>query len=357
MIRNPALVLEEGIVNPQYNNFDFIRLIAALLVILTHCFELFPGKVDPIFECTNHLLGGSFTGLCTFFFLSGILVTQSLRKSISWKNFLWRRFLRIYPAAWLCILSCAFILGPLVTTEKPGNYFFNRDFYKFLANCFLIRIHYSLPGVFEHSTNGPAIIGPFWSICLELKLYIGLFAVWLIGIPRKKALLFLAVLIAILFNLLFFTESKKIVARFFIHPFNPYSYTILTPLFLLGVLCNLYQHKIIVRSSWKWILISLFVISAYFHFFILTVFIILPSFILYLGTQPIGWVKKITPRADFSYGIYVFGQPVIRIVEIYLRPANVWICFSLSVIISVLLAMVSWYLVERKMKQLKWLVK
>src|SRR5215470_4954746 len=126
---NTGIALKERIENDQLNNFRLIRLIAALLVVETHSHILKERQIDVIPYETFRF---TFLGLPSFFFLSGLLVSQSLFKSSSWKNFLWKRVLRVYPAACLAVLCCALLMGPLVTEYDLKDYFSSPVLYRYL---------------------------------------------------------------------------------------------------------------------------------------------------------------------------------------------------------------------------------
>ena len=135
--------------------------------------------------------------------------------------------------------------------------------------------------------------------------------------------------------------------------FNPFSYTVLTPLFLAGVLCNLYKDKIRIAGYWIWILLVLLLICTCFRWLTLTTFILIPAFILYLATHGTRWMKKITPRADLSYGIYIWGGLAGRIVEVYIRPVSNLTNFLWTLLLVIPLATLSWYGLEKRMLSLK----
>jgi peptidoglycan/LPS O-acetylase OafA/YrhL len=354
-IKNPvppvtSVLLSKSLLQQENNNFNLIRLAAALLVLVTHSFEL---TEDPIAFLTGGLLTGAYLGVCTFFFLSGLLVTQSLRRSTSWRNFLWHRFLRLYPAATLVVLLCAFLVGPIATTLNLKNYFSHPDFYNFLSSICLFRIHFTLPGVWEHARGGPALISPFWTIALELKLYVGLLIVYWLKIPGKRILAPSFVSIAFLFNLFFLTRTRSLFAGLTPVSFNPFSYTLLTPLFITGVLCNLYREKIRISRYWIGPLMVLLLMGVYFQLLQVTTFIVIPAFILYLATHGMRWMKKVTPRADLSYGIYLFGGPVGRMVFIYAQPGNDGLNLLLNLLAVLPLAYLSWYGLEKRMLSFK----
>jgi peptidoglycan/LPS O-acetylase OafA/YrhL len=75
----------------RYNpSLDGLRAVAILLVLIAHSFiKIFPG---------------GWVGVDVFFVLSGYLITSILSRElaqtgrIDWRNFYWRRFLRLTPA-------------------------------------------------------------------------------------------------------------------------------------------------------------------------------------------------------------------------------------------------------------------
>lgn len=345
--------LREYIEDPARNNFNFIRLIASLLVLLTHCFVFYPSRRDPVSVLSNNLFTGAWLGVCSFFFLSGLLVTQSIRQGSSIKKFAVRRFLRIYPPAWLVIFLCAFVLGPLLTTWKLSFYLQNADFHHFLLNIFLVRIQYTLPGVWEHSPAGPGLTSSFWSLCLEVKLYALLAFVYALKIPGRRVLGIWLLFAIFLFDLFFLNQTKAIFSRIGLSAGNPLDYTLIAPLFGIGVLCNVCQDQIIITKNWLGAILVLSGIFFYYSLLVPATFILIPIVILYIGTKGVKWIKKITPKADLSYGIYLFGVPVGKGVFIYFHPENAWIYFLMSAAAITLFAVLSWYGLERKLRALK----
>src|SRR5579862_815986 len=112
----------------RQNNFDALRLIAATSVIFSHAFLLGEGTQDP--EPLMRLTGGQtilgVVGVFVFFTISGFLVTQSFETTGSPLVFLAKRGLRIFPGLLLCLLVCAFVIGPLVTSLPVSDYLARR---------------------------------------------------------------------------------------------------------------------------------------------------------------------------------------------------------------------------------------
>jgi len=92
-----------------------MRLLMALSVALSHSFTL-AGHHDPLLPNA----GFGSLGVVGFFALSGFLVTGSALRLGDRPRFLWHRFLRIYPAYWVCLLVTAFGFG-LAFGGTPGQ--------------------------------------------------------------------------------------------------------------------------------------------------------------------------------------------------------------------------------------------
>jgi len=103
--------LSEGLANDwRVNNFDLLRLLAALQVAVVHGM----GVLKPTGYCA-HLLGAGldrFPGVPIFFVISGVLISKSYERSDSLRDYLRNRCLRIFPGLWIClVVSVAVILA------------------------------------------------------------------------------------------------------------------------------------------------------------------------------------------------------------------------------------------------------
>ncbi|MES2796182.1 MAG: acyltransferase family protein, partial [Bacteroidota bacterium] len=106
---------------PRQNNFDLIRLFAALQVLVYHLLNHF--KVLDIIPFLPEVLN-QFPGVPIFFFISGFLITSSYNNPNSTlKTYFKNRFLRIYPALWVCLLFTIILLF-LFNEIEWGNFSF-----------------------------------------------------------------------------------------------------------------------------------------------------------------------------------------------------------------------------------------
>jgi hypothetical protein len=89
----------------RHNNFDLLRLIAAVSVIFSHAFLLAENSQDhdPLMMLTGGQTVLGVVGVFVSFTISGYLVTQSFDTTGSPLVFLAKRALRVFPGS-----SCAF---------------------------------------------------------------------------------------------------------------------------------------------------------------------------------------------------------------------------------------------------------
>ena len=345
---NKGQPLSDHLRHRQQNNFNLIRLAAAILVILAHCC----GNDDPLFKLSSGNLRSGTLGIRIFFFLSGLLVSRSLDQSPSRLNFVWKRILRLYPAAIVAVVLTACVMGPLVTTLDLYAYFRHPLFYQYLRTCLLVRIYYELPGVFEQSPLGPAINPSLWTLSLELKLYAGLM---LAGyIKNKKIYIALIVSLVVLLataGLYLYSAKSPGMIDFRRHFRLPYCD--LSVLFLLGILSNRFSQHIIISDRWLLLVLPACYLLIAVPFFCRTgSLILLPPVLLYLATCRHRWIAKLTPRPDLSYGMYIFAFPIEQLEINYLHLSSPVAIFFLDIVLTLPLALGSWYWVESK--ALKW---
>ena len=164
----------EACVDGGRDNILLLRLGAALLVVLGHSFVLvgdLRAANDPV-----HLLlprtHAHLVGVALFFTISGFLITLSYQRKPDVRRFLRARFLRLWPALAVVVALTAFVLGPLVTTLTPRDYFASTDGGSaavdyFGRNLALFNLSQTLPGVFASNPIPRIINGSLWTIPYE----------------------------------------------------------------------------------------------------------------------------------------------------------------------------------------------
>ena len=107
-------MLLNQILNSKNNNFDLLRLLAALLVIYGHASGLVhvPNLVNSDFVAS--LLQFDYSGSLAvkfFFMLSGLLVTTSFIAKPQVGEFIIKRAARILPGLFVCLCISVFIVA------------------------------------------------------------------------------------------------------------------------------------------------------------------------------------------------------------------------------------------------------
>ena len=176
------------------NNFDFIRFVAAAMVIFSHTYAVLKdNSSEPLSGATGFITFGSLA-VEIFFIVSGYLVCKSLLMRSSPLAFVEARILRIFPALIICCASCTLVLGPILTRLPLGEYFGAAQTWHYLFdNATLLKLQWFLPGVFEHNPLPGVVNGSLWTLPTEFKMYLALLAAGLIVLPfpsqRERVLL------------------------------------------------------------------------------------------------------------------------------------------------------------------------
>ena len=343
------------------NNFDFIRLFAAILVIITHSYTLKGSSdVDILFKLTSGSIQFSHLGVAIFFVISGYLITQSSISSPSWRSYLWKRILRLLPGLFVVLILCVFVLGPIFSSLPIRDYFSNGETSKFLLSVFIYFKNYSLPGVFE---NNPvdAVNGSLWTLAYEFTLYIFVMIAGLIGLVKKRNVL-------LLIWVLFLGIRIFLGNRFFWFSYaSPYTFGLNIQYlfewsfyFLSGMLFYLYRDKkivdvrILVCTLLAYIIFALWKQTEVLN---ILNYMLIPFLIMYLSFLP-SKVSHISKFGDFSYGIYIYAFPVQQtIIYVFDNRISVAPLILMSVLITLPLAILSWHLIEKKALKLKHLIK
>jgi peptidoglycan/LPS O-acetylase OafA/YrhL len=343
------------------NNFDFIRLIAAVLVIISHSI-VFLGinQEDILGKFSRGTISFSHLGVATFFIISGYLITQSALHSTSWKSFLWKRVLRLIPGLLIVLLLCAFILGPIVTSEPLNYYFSNKETYHFLLSVFLYVQKYSLPGVFENNPIN-AVNGSLWTIAYEFTLYILVMFGFLFGIMKKRNLVLCLWIVFLSFRIYignkFFWYGYASPITLNLNMMYVFEWSFY---FLSGMLVFLYRDLNIIKLKILIILFCSYILAASLNqkeiLYILN-YIFVPYLVFYLSFIP-GRLNAFGKFGDFSYGFYIYAFPLQQAL-IYILGLDIHL--NLFVLLSIFatfpFAVASLFLIEKKSMKYKNIIK
>lgn len=155
--------------NPRLtrNNFDLLRLLFAVTVLLVHSYGLSGFRQLSIF--TDFL--SSTVAVKAFFVVSGFLIFMSYERSSSIASYAKKRFRRIYPAYFTVVMLCA--IGLIIVSSKSAGDYFSFDWIKYIYTnlAFLNFLQPTLPGVFD-SNKISAVNGALWTLKIEAMFYL-----------------------------------------------------------------------------------------------------------------------------------------------------------------------------------------
>ncbi len=334
------------------NNYDFLRLFAALCIIYTHSYGLVSKyKEEPLVRLTNNRLDFAFLGLSIFFSISGYLITKSALNSPSFKNYIWKRFLRIQPMLILVCFLSVFLLGPIFSTLPFKEYFSNIGTYTYFRNIMpLFGIQFTLPQVFTNNIAENGVNGSLWTLIIEERLYLLIGILFLFKNYSKHFMLGLILTLNILYFLHFIVFDGSLIK------------------YLNGG--NVFYALIFLNSSAYYLLKTPFLklsISYLFYTFLISVlivsFYVIPEkpiqvLLIPLLVLAFAHLKGITNNTgqygDFTYGIYAFSFPIQQMLISYSLDNNIpGRIFFLTLIITFPIAILTWHLIEKRMVEYK----
>ncbi len=317
-----------------------------------------------------------FPGVPIFFFISGFLITssvQSIRSRGSFK-YVMNRVFRIYPGLAINILLLELFMligGDLsfshISLSEYTNYLllYITTASKYISSMLLgIKEPYYYHAFFS---NYPS--GVLWTLTVELTFY---FLLPLIILPFKNRKV-LTFIIAIIIGCSFYYSSVYMIHSEVITK-RPYYLVSITAfpylwIFLAGSLFKLYWKEIKVLFEKKfiyWVIVYSFVVwllHTFFHIGIWLPYKYQPNWItlfriLLMITVVISFSYSFTNLSkyirdfDASYGVYLYHMLIVGIlISMHAKPSlTTWFVL---ISMSLLAAVLSYYIVEKKGMQLK----
>jgi peptidoglycan/LPS O-acetylase OafA/YrhL len=345
-------------INRHSNNFDFLRLVGALLVIFFTTYGVMGAYIwDPLFRLSHGAFTTGSLGVIIFFIISGYLITMSWDKRRSITRFLWARFLRLVPALAGVALFTIFIIGPLTTNQNLWEYFTSRATWGYLSIITVFFPSYSLPGVFINNP-GSLVNGALWSLPVESTMYLVILAIGVLGILYRKYLVTLFTLLVLGAYLYINVHTVHMILPVMQHDILDQlklsSQVVVYPMyFMVGSLYYLNRQKI--KFDMRLVLLASIAWPLSFWSYdllLLTSFICIPYVVLGLAFSSIPLIKGIGKKADISYGLYIFHYPVQQTLINFISLDSLTLLI-LTLLITVPLAWLSWHLIESKALSLK----
>lgn len=335
----------------RQNNFDFLRVVFALSVIISHAFPLYglPITDDWLYKATG-TVEFSDLGLGGFFCISGYLVSQSASRSPGYRNFIWKRVLRIFPGLIVMTLLTALISGAVAVGS--WSYYGNLSVYSYiLRDILLFNIQYTIPGVFESNPTPGIINGSLWTIPYEFLFYLLFFVFFINARITKLVKLGCVALFPLLFairlrypDMGYHLPGTTIIANLTVH---------FALWFIAGMLLSFsyeywkkYKRQIAAVSFAM--LLLLFTHMMPFQ----ALYIIFPVFVLSFGTMRSPIISRLDKIGDPSYGIYIYGYVIQQSLIYFFSPDFAGFLIA-SLLLSIAFGYASWYGIEKRALRMK----
>ena len=333
--------------DPRHNALNFLRLCFAVLVIFSHSFVL--GGYRPEILWGHGTLGD--IAVDAFFALSGFLIAASaVRNNVV--RYLWQRFLRIFPAFWVCLFSTAAVAGAIgwlaegnslssywTAVAGPRHY---------IAADWLLTMHtYTIAGTPTHVPYPLAWDGSFWTLRYEFYCYLVVAALAVTTLVRRRLLVL--VLWAMSWTVALGLAFSGVQTP---HPTFHHELVRFIPIFFAGAVVWLFRDKIPDSAVLFAVALLLFVVGT---------FLKNPDV---LAGPPLAYIcvwasihlpgKRIGAKYDISYGTYIYAFVVAQVLATW--HAYTWGYFPFTLVtiaVTLALAALSCVLVEQPALRLK----
>lgn len=336
----------------NHNNFGFLRLFFASLVIVSHSPEIIDQNRSR--EILTNIFGTISFGevaVDSFFLISGYLILKSFYTTSTVKSYFTKRILRIYPAFIVASLFCLFVVTPIAGGWHLLANLHVADWFKAFTKL-LILDSPEVDGLLLR--NQPfALNGAMWSIWLEFLCYVSIPVFFLLGFHKKR--LYIAVTLVIVSLYIFLLISNKDIWLPYPLRISAYLSTRLLSAFLIGGAFYYFRDRVIWNrnlslASLAFLLICLnFKYTAELGFFIFGGYLIFNFALNYKNKI----LNQIGTKNDISYGVYLYAWPIqMLIVQHY--PSVSPIVMTLSTMACVtILGYLSWIYIEQPFMKMK----
>lgn len=334
------------------NNFDLIRLLAALQVAFVHGYEHFGIHHNQWLISVLSI----FPGVPIFFVVSGFLISASLERTSSIQSYVKNRFLRIYPALWGCFLISVLTIFIFFKPQCSAT-----EFLKWVIAQVTIGQFYNPD--FLRGYGVGVVNGSLWTIPVELQFYILLPFIYIIfnGIKWNKAFVAIFVIALVIANQIFvglLTADQTLLLKLFGVTVLPYLY-----MFFFGVLLqrNLWFIVRFLENKALYVFAAYLLSALMFSFiglkfqgnYINPISALILSFLtISLAYTRVDVFGRILKGNDISYGVYIYHMVVVNVfVQVAMFAPEINLVAML--VLTVILALLSWKFIEKPALSLK----
>jgi peptidoglycan/LPS O-acetylase OafA/YrhL len=328
------------------NNFGFLRLLFAMLVIVSHSPELIDGNRSR--EILTRIFGTLSFGAVSvlgFFIISGYLITKSWVETSSLRLFLLKRVLRIFPGYLVSYWICLVFLGPFVGDQIP-DLSLHFAGHNLLYNLLLLE-----PGTTNafHGLPGHLLNGSIWTIAYEFRCYIAAAILGLVGCYSGKARIVVIALGAclILLNLKGYFNDVAIKGDW---AFGTLAHNVdFAAAFIVG------QAYYVFRGSIRYTHFGAFIAAVTLIGLLFSTrlaesaFMIVGGYLIFWFAfkVPVLTLSRANNKVDISYGTYLYAWPIQNLIIWNDPSVNPWVLCLIALPSAGLFGLASWTFIEK----------
>ncbi|MCS5722016.1 acyltransferase [Herbiconiux sp. CPCC 203407] len=318
------------------NNFTFVTIAAAVLVAVRHS-----GIVLGVDAETAWLGTWPALGIFILLAVSGYLLVPSWQRDPRLVPYIGARMIRIFPALAAVVFLTVFVLGPLLTTFLPSEYFGSPQTWRYLLTL-LLNPQYSLPGVFADNPVPFVINGSLWSVPAQFVVYL---LVPLVALIRMRALRG-ATWIAI-GAVSAWASVNPAMADTIIWGNRASEFLIVWPCFCVGAAIR----ELVGKPKVRWAAVALVVTVAGYLFVPQTIqllnWILVPLVVVTVGAARAPLLPSAGRFGNPTFGIFLTGFPVQQTLIALFGTEHAWVSLGATVVIAVGLGYASAWTIER----------
>lgn len=363
LLRSPSRSFGEALSQHSRNSFGFIRWVLAALVVIDHSFPISGanGATDPVWHWSRSQdsLGG--IAVAGFFAISGFLVCKSWFASRTTRRFIWKRFLRIFPGYWICLIVTAFVFAPIAWIHERGHltssFLSHTDGpLQYIGSNFFLHMHqWNIDGLlsntpYRHSGYPIAWDGSLWTLIYEFKCYLLLALLGFLGLLAYRRLIvfltaaFYLLMLSWQINPQWAPKLLPVLSDVYIGRFGF--------IFLFGATLALYADHLLVDDRLGILAGLVAILTLRTGGWLLVGLPALAYFLFWLAARlPMHWWDRI---GDLSYGTYIYAFPVQMVLADHgLQRHGITVFILVSLAASSIPALISWHLIEKRALALK----
>lgn len=328
--------------NRPRNDLAAVRILAATAVLHAHAwYTAVPGLQTSDFL---HVFAFTFDfhGVHAFFILSGMLLARSIIDRPDALRFVIARMTRYLPAVLVSALVAAFVIGPIVTSAAPKDYF-TAGLAAFVVKITsFANVNATLPGVFDRNPEPGILYIPLWTIRYELAIAVALAGLGVLGLLNRRLLVLAGFAATLSVATVWFWNGEEHLALGTVHHLVRFATT-----FGIGVAMGVFADRIPVSGR---VMLAVAVVAgalAFTHLAAIAGFALIAYAIVWIGFCAPPLAGQFAKLGVWSYGFYVWGFLIEQTVAYALPGASAWTVFALSFPIALGVGWASWIFVER----------